>query len=208
MTERVPVFVHAGDPLSHAGIAAELADRPELEVLAESESDRAKVAVVAADDLDEEAIRLIHALHREGSVRVVLLVARPDETGLVAAIEAGASGLLRRSHSTPETLTRSIVAAAREDGAAPPDLLVRLLSRLRPPQPGEALSPEELGFELTERELEVLKLVAEGYETAEIAQMLAYSERTIKNILHSVTTRFHLRNRSHAVAFAVRRGLI
>jgi DNA-binding CsgD family transcriptional regulator len=54
----------------------------------------------------------------------------------------------------------------------------------------------------------VLRLVADGLDTSEIAERLSYSERTIKNIIHDVTTRFHLRNRSHAVAFAVRQGLI
>jgi DNA-binding CsgD family transcriptional regulator len=53
-----------------------------------------------------------------------------------------------------------------------------------------------------------LKLVASGHDTAEIAGRLCYSQRTVKNILHDVTTRLQLRNRSHAVAYAVREGLI
>jgi DNA-binding NarL/FixJ family response regulator len=61
---------------------------------------------------------------------------------------------------------------------------------------------------LTEREIEVLRLVADGFDTSEIAGSLAYSERTIKNIIHDVTARLNLRNRSHAVAYAVRQGLI
>ena len=61
---------------------------------------------------------------------------------------------------------------------------------------------------LTEREIEVLRLVAEGLDTAEIAEKLAYSERTIKNVIHDITSRLCLRNRTHAVAWAVREGLI
>ena len=61
---------------------------------------------------------------------------------------------------------------------------------------------------LTEREVEVLRLVADGFDTAEIAKKLSYSERTIKNILHDVVSRFGLRNRAHAVAYALREGLI
>ena len=53
-----------------------------------------------------------------------------------------------------------------------------------------------------------LRLLAEGYDTAAIADTLAYSERTIKNVIHDVTSRLHLRNRSHAVAFAMRTGVI
>jgi len=54
----------------------------------------------------------------------------------------------------------------------------------------------------------VLRLVADGLETSEIASRLSYSERTIKKVLHEVMTRLQLRNRSHAVAYALRNGLI
>jgi DNA-binding NarL/FixJ family response regulator len=208
MAERVPVFVYARDPISQAGIAAELRGRPELEVLSETEVDNADVAVVAADEVDDETLRVIKAIQRSGGPRVVLVVARPDDGGLVTAVEAGACGLLRRSEATPEILTRAVVAAAQGDGTVPPDLLGRLLSQVGRLQ-RHVLAPRGLTFSgLTERELGVLKLVAEGMDTSEIAQQLAYSERTIKNIIHDITTRFHLRNRSHAVAFALRQGLI
>ena len=71
------------------------------------------------------------------------------------------------------------------------------------------LGPRGLTFNgLAAREVEVLRLVADGCDTSEIARRLAYSERTVKNVLHDVTTRLQLRNRSHAVAYAVREGLI
>ncbi|WP_390624121.1 response regulator transcription factor [Fodinicola feengrottensis] len=61
---------------------------------------------------------------------------------------------------------------------------------------------------LAEREVQVLRLVADGFDTEEIAQKLSYSQRTVKNVLHDVTSRLHLRNRSHAVAYALKHGLI
>ena len=61
---------------------------------------------------------------------------------------------------------------------------------------------------LTEREIDVLRLVAEGFDTEEISQKLSYSQRTIKTVIHDVTTRLCLRNRTHAVAWALREGLI
>jgi DNA-binding NarL/FixJ family response regulator len=208
MTERVPVFVYARDPLSQAGIAAELRGRPELDVLSQTEVDQADVAVVAADEVDDETLGVIKAIQRSGVPRVVVIVARLDDRGLVAAVEAGACGLLRRSEATPEILIGALVAAAHGDGTVPPDLLGRLLSQVGRVQ-RHVLAPRGLTFSgLTERELGVLRLVADGLDTGEIAQQLAYSERTIKNIIHDITTRFHLRNRSHAVAFALRQGLI
>jgi DNA-binding CsgD family transcriptional regulator len=71
------------------------------------------------------------------------------------------------------------------------------------------LSPRGLSFSgLSDREVDVLKLLADGHDTAEVARRLAYSERTVKNVLQDVTRRHNLRNRTHAVAYALRQGLI
>ena len=67
---------------------------------------------------------------------------------------------------------------------------------------------QERGLRLTPIRARVLRLVADGHDTAEIARELCYSERTVKNVLHDLTTRLQLRNRSHAVAYALREGLI
>lgn len=61
---------------------------------------------------------------------------------------------------------------------------------------------------LAPREIDVIRLIAEGLDTAEVAGKLSYSERTVKNVLHGMTTRLHLRNRAHAVAYALREGHI
>ncbi len=71
------------------------------------------------------------------------------------------------------------------------------------------LGPRGLSLSgFTDREVDVLRLLGEGWDTAEIAGKLSYSERTVKNVIHDITTRHQLRNRSHAVAYAVRQGLI
>jgi DNA-binding CsgD family transcriptional regulator len=61
---------------------------------------------------------------------------------------------------------------------------------------------------LQPREVEVLRLVAEGHDTVEIARKLNYSERTVKNVIHQITQRLGLRNRPHAVAYAIKHGLL
>ncbi len=71
------------------------------------------------------------------------------------------------------------------------------------------LAPRGLNFAgLTEREVAVLRLLAEGLDTAEVARHLSYSERTVKSVVQDVTRRHNLRNRTHAVAYAMRQGLI
>jgi DNA-binding NarL/FixJ family response regulator len=61
---------------------------------------------------------------------------------------------------------------------------------------------------LTEREVQVLKLLADGSDANEVGHQLFLSERTVKNTVHDVTSRLNLRNRTHAVAYALRQGLI
>jgi DNA-binding NarL/FixJ family response regulator len=208
MTMRVPVSVHASDPISHLGIVTQLKGRPEVRVVETGDSEEAEVAVVVADDIDDEAVRVPRAVQRNGSRKVVVVATRVDETGLFSAVEAGAGGLLRRSEATTDGLVRAIESAAAGDGSVPPDLLGRLLTHVGRLQ-RNILSPRGFTFTgLMEREVEVLRLVAEGLDTGEIAKRLSYSERTIKNVIHDVVTRLNLRNRSHAVAYALREGLI
>ena len=206
MGERVAVFVNADDPISQPGIASSLRGRPELGVV--DDVDIAAVAVLVADDVDDDCLRTIRAVQRNGCPRVVLVVTRLDDSGLLAAAEAGACGMLRRAEAGPERLAAACQSAAAGDGTLPPDLLGRLLDGVGRLQ-RQVLSPRGLTFSgLTDREVSVLKMVADGHDTNEIASTLAYSERTIKNTIHDVTTRLNLRNRTHAVAYALREGLI
>ncbi|MGH8875298.1 MAG: LuxR C-terminal-related transcriptional regulator [Acidimicrobiia bacterium] len=208
MSDRIATYVFATDPVSQAGIAAQLRPRPEIRIVDEADLDNALVAVVVADEVDGETMRVIRAIQRNGCPRVVLVAGRLDDGSLFAALEAGACGLLRREEATPERLVAAVVGAAAGDGSVPPDLLGRLLDQVGRLQ-RQVLAPRGLTVSgLTEREIEVLRLVAEGYDTAELARQLAYSERTIKNDIHDITARLCLRNRTHAVAYAVREGLI
>ena len=206
MGPRIKVCVHARDPVSRAGVLAELRPRPEVDIV--DDDLEAEVAVVVADRLDEESERTIRALRRRTDARVVTVLADVENSAVLAAVEAGANGLLRRADADAERLVRTIRASARGDGSIPPDLLGRLFNQIGRLQ-NQVLVPRGLTLSgVTEREVEVLRLVAEGLDTTEIASKLAYSERTIKNILHDVVARYGLRNRSHAVAYALREGLI
>ncbi len=203
--DRTSVYVYAADPISRAGLAAQLRPRPEVSVL--DNPDQAVVALVVADALDDGAVQTLRRLQRNGC-RTVLVTADLDEKGLAAAVEAGIAGMVRRSDASPERLAHAVCAAARGEGTVPPDLLGKLLDQVGRLQ-RQVLHPRGLSFTgLSHREIEILRLVADGDDTAEIAHKLCYSQRTIKNSLHDVTTRLQLRNRSHAVAYALRMGLI
>lgn len=95
----------------------------------------------------------------------------------------------------------------------PPDLISRVLGqvgRLRRSETAAACSGAGGSplFGMAPRETDVLRLIAEGLDTRQISEKLAYSERTVKNILHALMTRLQLTNRAHAVAYALREGYI
>lgn len=206
MGTAIATYVHARDPISRAGVIAELRTRPEIHVA--DDVAHAAVAVVVSDVVDDHAIHDLRAMVKESRPRLMLILTTVDDAALVAAAEAGASGLLRRSDATAETLARTILKVSAGEGEVPPDLLGRLLEQVGRLQ-RQVLAPRGLTFTgLTPREAEVIRLVADGLDTSEIALRMCYSERTVKNVLHDLTTRLQLRNRTHAVAYAVREGLI
>jgi DNA-binding NarL/FixJ family response regulator len=86
--------------------------------------------------------------------------------------------------------------------------IVQLIQKVAAGDGSPRTPPSRSRAGLSDRETEVLRLVADGKDTQAIARELSYSERTVKNVLHDVTTRLQLRNRSHAVAYALREGLI
>jgi DNA-binding NarL/FixJ family response regulator len=191
-----------------AGIAAGLRSNNRVEMVDEPTIDPEVVAVVVADQMDEETAERIRALEYRGVDRLVLILARVDDAGLLTALELGARGVLRRNQATNESLSEAIRAAAAGQGALPPDLLGRLLDQVARIHMA-VLKPRGLSFDvLTDREIKVLRLLADGLDTAQIGHRVFCSERTVKNIVHDVTSRLNLRNRTQAVAYALKQGLI
>jgi DNA-binding NarL/FixJ family response regulator len=200
--QRIALAIRTQDPLLRAGLAAQLAYRPEVLVLDASDELSAGVTVVLADDVDDSTLAAIRAARIGDESRVVLIVTRLAEGDLLSAVEAGASSVLRRNEASPDRVVDAVRAAASGAAAMSPDLLVGRLQR-------DVLTPRGLRFSgLTDREVRVLRLMADGFDTGEIGQRLFYSERTVKHIVHDITSRLHLRNRTHAVAYALRMGFI
>jgi DNA-binding NarL/FixJ family response regulator len=206
--QRIAVAIRAQDPITRAGLVAQLAYRPEVRVAGADDVTSGGVTLVLADDVDEVTLGAIRAARVGDGNRVVLVVTRLIEGDLLAAVEAGASSVIRRSEATPDCVVEAVRVASSGAAAMSPDLLGQLLDHVGRLQ-RDVLAPRGLRFSgLTEREVRVLRLMAEGLDTVEVGQRLFYSERTVKNIIHDVTSRLNLRNRTHAVAYALRQGFI
>jgi len=205
-TNAISAYVQSHDPISQAGVVSQLRERPEVRVV--HDVDDARVAVFVADHVDDTVAHSMRAMRCKSNIRLMLVATVVDDAAVVTAAEAGVGGLLRRCDASADLLVRTISRVAAGEGEVPPDLLGRLLEQVGRLQ-RQVLAPRGLTFAgLTPREAQVLKLVADGHDTSEIALELCYSERTVKNVLHDLTTRLQLRNRSHAVAYALREGLI
>ncbi|MFJ1761854.1 response regulator transcription factor [Amycolatopsis sp. NPDC088138] len=207
-SDRTPVVVRATDPILHNGVCMALRSRDDVRVVDGGPAEPAVVALLVADRLDETMSRLLSALRHQGFTRIVLVAGEVDDNEILGAVEHGVCAVARRADAGPDVLVRLVKAAAAGEGALPPDLLGRLLNRVSRLQ-RQVLEPRGINTGgMSNRETEVLRLVASGFSTQEIADELCYSQRTVKSILHDVTNRFQLRNRSHAVAYALREGLI
>ncbi|EEP74907.1 LuxR family transcriptional regulator [Micromonospora sp. ATCC 39149] len=152
--------------------------------------------------MGQDALDSVRAV-RAGADRpeVVLVVPEVEPADALRAIAAGARGLLRRREATADRLTRTVLAAGAGDCTVSPDMLDRLLA-------APAVPAGTLASNISDRERAVLRLLADGRETGEIAQELCYSTRTVTSVVHDITRRFRLRNRAHAVAFALRAGML
>lgn len=147
----------------------------------------------------------VRGVRERANARVIVCASDCEASDVLAALQAGAVGLLRKEALTPDTLAAAVRAAADGAGVVSPELLSRLL---RPGGADPAGQPRAGATRLTDRERRVLSLIADGHPTREVAHELSYSERTVKNVLHDVVTKLKARSRSQAVAFAVREGLI
>jgi DNA-binding NarL/FixJ family response regulator len=149
-----------------------------------------------------EATRRLAA--RAPRSRVVVLTISADDGNIMDAMMAGAAGYLLKDASADQ-LVGGIRAAARGESSISPRIASRLLAHMREEQ---ATAAEAVHPDLTERELEVLRLLAAGKANAEIAGELYISPKTVKNHIASILMKLQMENRIQAAVYAVRSGIV
>jgi DNA-binding NarL/FixJ family response regulator len=162
--------------------------------------------LVIVDDALPGGSDFIGAVGESTGALVLVCTAEATPESVMMAMQAGAIGFLRKETLTMAGLGAAVQAAASGAGVIPPELLESLVRAAAPD--AETANGRAHAAKLTDREQQVLSLIADGHPTREVAQQLSYSERTVKNVLHDVVTKLNARSRSQAVAFAVREGLI
>jgi DNA-binding NarL/FixJ family response regulator len=151
-----------------------------------------------------EATRRIKAAHP--SVQIVVLTTYSDDESVFAALQAGARGYLTKDAGADE-IARAIDAVRGGDAQLDPSVQRRLVDALATGAQPSRRRREDLPDGLTQREVEVLTLIAGGNSNAEIARELFISEATVKTHINNLFAKAGLRDRAQAVTYAYRKGL-
>ncbi|MFI6097740.1 LuxR C-terminal-related transcriptional regulator [Lentzea sp. NPDC051213] len=206
--ESLRISLHSPDPLTFAGLVSMLRAQDGIKIEERLPSADVDVRVVASDALSPELLSVLRRAAVNDRVPVVLVVNQLQEAQLLAAIECRVVAVLPRVAVTTDRLVHSVRAAASGGGVLPPAMLGEVLQHVERLQ-RELLAPKGMNTAgLSPREVDVLRLMADGCETSEIAGKLCYSERTVKSVISGLNQRLKLRNRPHAVAYALRAGMI
>jgi two-component system nitrate/nitrite response regulator NarL len=209
---RTRLLVADDHPLYHEGVARAVSTAPWLELVARVELARdaldeirrlkPDVALVDLGLPDLDGIAVLELLKPDTlDTRVVIVSASEDRAMVYRAIAAGARAYLSKV-SSASTLLATIEAVARGETVIPPSMQAGLAEEIRARQ---ATGDQPV---LTARELEVLRLTAEGMSAPEIAEELVLGVTTVKTHLHNIYGKLGVSDRAAAVATAIRRGLL
>jgi len=207
-TKPIALLIVDDHPVVRDGLRGMFADEADFEVVGEGSN--GKEAVARAEALHPDVVLMdlrmpemdgvgaIKAMNERGiKARVLVLTTYDTDSDVLAAIEAGATGYLLKDAPRPELL-RAVRAAARGEAVLSPTATSVLLEQVR--QPSRDL--------VSERELEVLQLIARGFNNREAAAHLFISEATVKTHLLHIYTKLGVNDRAAAVATAFERGLL
>lgn len=179
------------------------------------EAKNGEEAVVLADrltpdvilmDLVMEGIGGIEAINqimtRNSEMRILVLTSFADDDKVFPAIKAGALGYLLKD-SSPEQLEQAIYGVYRGELSLHPRIAIKVIKELK--NPSSQLPPTQ--HPLSAREVEVLKLVAQGLSNQEMALKLCLSRQTVDTHVRNILAKLHLANRTQAALYAMRKGL-
>jgi len=210
MSEPVRIVVADDHPLFREGVVHSLSGKGGVNVVGQAET--GEQALRLTRDLLPDVLLLDIGMPGQGGLstvgqvaiacpatKIVMLTVSENEDDLLAAFKAGARGYLLKGISARD-LVAAIRAVAGGDVYVSPALAGRMLSELSGDRPPDPLS------ELTPRETEILRLVAQGMTNREIGERLSLAEKTIKHYMTNVLGKLHVRSRLEAALLAVRRS--
>jgi len=212
--ESIQVLIVDDHAIVRDGIRSLLSTIEDIDVAGEASTGREAVTLfnrlgpdIVLMDLvmpEMDGIQAIQAIiERQPEAKILVLTSFATDDKVFPAIKAGASGYLLKD-SDSEELVRSIREVQRGESSIDPKIARKLLREISDPPPK---SPPPEVDPLTEREMEVLKLVAKGKSNQEIGQQLVISEGTVRAHVSNILGKLHLASRTQATLYALRQGL-
>jgi len=214
MTEAIRVLLVDDHVVVRKGMRALLEREPGIEVVGEAED--GQQAIHAAERLRPDVILMDLEMPHLGGVeatrqittsrpesRILVLTSHAAEEDVFPALKAGAMGYLLK-HSAPEDVLQAIRQVHRGESVLHPTIARMVLQELHRPAESSRPSTSE---PLSERELEVLRLLARGMSNKEIAEMLVVSEPTVRSHVSSILRKLQVASRTQAALYALREGL-
>ncbi|MFD9733224.1 LuxR C-terminal-related transcriptional regulator [Umezawaea sp. NPDC059074] len=198
----VVVSVCSPDPLALPGVTRLLRGVRAVAVVPPARLAEAKVALVVSEELDHGVTDLIARIARSSTVRVVLAVDRVGDDQIEFLARSRVVALLPRHRLDADEIVDVVLEVVDRPVPSAAELPDRLRSTARTRFAGKDQAT------LSARECALLRLLADGHDTEDIARELAYSDRTVKKIIHQLLSRRGLRNRAQAVAYALREGYL
>ncbi|GLY46837.1 helix-turn-helix transcriptional regulator [Lentzea sp. NBRC 102530] len=201
--ECLQAAVFAADPLTNAGLVALLHEFGGITVLEGELVRQAEVAFIVTRTVDTETLSLLSAVTRATTAHIVLVVGKLRESDLPVLLSSRIHRVLDHATLSSIDLVEAAFAARRADDVLRRYDEAQRAARLRD-QYHFVNDDAEERHRFTPREIAVLRLLADGVSTHEVATRLSFSVRTVRNIIAQMMTRVGLTNRSHAVARAIR----
>ena len=214
MSESISILITDDHALVRQGIRDFLELQPDLSVIGEAHSGEEAVRLVSAAAPDVvlmdlvmpgmggvEATRLVK--HASPRSQIIVLTSYHEDEYIFPALRAGATSYVLKDIG-PDELADAIRKAARGESVLHPRVAARVVQEMR----GEKRDAPNLFNELSDRELEVLRLIAAGLANAEIAQKLVISEKTVKGHVSNILGKLHMLDRTQAAVFAWQQGLV
>lgn len=157
---------------------------------------------------DLDGVEATRTLHREmPHVGIIFCTMFEDDEMVFAGLKAGGRGYILKD-SDPETMLRAIRAVAHGESLLSPAVAQKVLRQFAALPGEEPAGRDPLCDELTERELQVLTCISQGQSNKEIAAQLVLSEKTVKNHIANIFSKLHVCDRTQAVLYAIRKGLV